>query len=428
MKVNYYLSPYPNEDGSRLIRMYISDKGDRFYFKTPIKLGKKDCPKPEKGKISKRSEKEVIPLKLTLPLRGSQELKDYSFLLEKWEDEARQHWRTALKTDLKPNKEYFERKLSISEKSKDDFFEIWDKFIEEQGKHNEWSEGYKKQMSAMKKTLEEMDKKKGVTFKAMDNKFLTRFLDHHKGIYNATIINKYTLLKSFLTWATKENYNQSVAFRNWKFKLKNPPKEIYALDRGELVKIIRCDFDDQEIKDCFLFQCFSSLRYGDLKNLKHDDFTDTHITYVPEKDTEKTITVKLSDPLIEIRNKYKDRDPVYALPVTYPNKYNMGIRRLGKEADLDRLVIEKKHKYGEKPENEKVKLYTVLSSHSGRKTYVTTCKNSFNLQSSMVAKSAGHTEKISDKLYTGITADFEDKVANGFSGIYQEAKLIVVKR
>ena len=91
----------------------------------------------------------------------------------------------------------------------------------------------------------------------------------------------------------KKDYHQNIAYDTFKPKLKTNPQEGNLPDMEELnrLKDYQIPKDKQyleRVRDVFLFCCFTSLRYSDVRNLKRSDVKSDHI---------EVTTVKTADSL-----------------------------------------------------------------------------------------------------------------------------------
>ena len=117
-------------------------------------------------------------------------------------------------------------------------------------------------------------------------------------------------LKWFLRWSFKKEHHQNIAYDAFKPKLKDYhiPHDKQYLKR---------------VRDIFLFCCFTSLRYSDVRNLKRSDIKPDHIEVTTVK-TADNLIIELNDHSKAILEKYKDVhfENHMALPVISNQKMN----------------------------------------------------------------------------------------------------------
>ena len=71
-------------------------------------------------------------------------------------------------------------------------------------------------------------------------------------------------------------------FEAFRPALKSAPKKVIFLNRQELEKLEKFDISNTKlyltrVRDVFLFQCYTGIRYSDLANLKRCDVHENHI-------------------------------------------------------------------------------------------------------------------------------------------------------
>lgn len=131
-----------------------------------------------------------------------------------------------------------------------------------------------------------------------------------------------------------ENHLEKVIFLTWdelnKLKDYQIPKDKQYLER---------------VRDVFLFCCFTSLRYSDVRNLKRSDVKSDHIEITTVK-TADSLTIELNKYSKAILDKYKDIhfENYMALPVISNQKMNDYLKELGELAEINEPVRETYYK------------------------------------------------------------------------------------
>ena len=229
------------------------------------------------------------------------------------------------------------------------FWEVFDEFVKECGNQNNWTESTYEKFAAVKNHLKEF--KEDVTFEYFDefglNEYIN-FLRDKKDMRNSTIGKQMGFLKWFLRWSFKKDYHQNIAYDTFKPKLKTTPKKVIFLTWEELnrLKDYQIPKDKQyleRVRDVFLFCCFTSLRYSDVRNLKRSDVKSDHIEVTTVK-TADSLSIELNKYSKAILEKYKDIhfENHMALPVISNQKMNdylkeLGIRVKYLHSDIDTL-------------------------------------------------------------------------------------------
>lgn len=86
---------------------------------------------------------------------------------------------------------------------------------------------------------------------------------------NSTIGKQLSFLKWFLRWSFKQGMHSNNAYDTFKPKLKDTQKKIIFLTWEELNRLREFKIPPakqalERVRDVFLFQCFTGLRYSDV--------------------------------------------------------------------------------------------------------------------------------------------------------------------
>jgi integrase len=125
-----------------------------------------------------------------------------------------------------------------------------------------------------------------------------------------------------------------------------------------------------EIRDCFIFQCYTGLAYSDMASLTIDDIKEDVIT----KSRAKT-DVQFVIPVLPVAKQILERYN-YQLPVISNQKYNQWLKLLGE-------LINK----------------PTLTSHIARHSFATLLLNS-GVDMKTISRTLGHSSmKVTEKIY-----------------------------
>jgi integrase len=250
--------------------------------------------------------------------------------------------------------------------------QLYDEFIE--GHRVKASVSTVKILKTNKRHLTDFAKTARISleFDIIDEPFLNKYVEYFQTELkhiNGTIAKEIKVLKWFLNWASKFGYNKNYLYKS--FAVKSQELEIIILTEDELFQLYNFELDNEtfkQVRDVFCFCCFTSLRYSDVKNLKKEDVQGEfiHITTVKTKS-------RVSIPLIafakEILNTYKHKMGNTALPVISNQKMNDYLKDIAKLANLNRPIS--KVRYSGNTRIETIQpLYELITSHMGRKTFV----------------------------------------------------------
>lgn len=314
------------------------------------------------------------------------------------------------------------RNGKIVEKEKKTFFDYYQQFIIEQGKESSWSENtykrHKTTMNHLKKFAPDL------TFADLTHEGLSRLVDYFMNVEvdNETGMKNYTakkyinLTKWFLKWASEKGYNKELAFVTFKEKLKTIPAKVIFLEWNELMSVYNATFPDEPhlelAKDVFCFQCFTSLRYSDVKNLKKADIYDGYITITTIK-TDEPLKIELNKYSKAILEKYKDIEGIYALPVPVNQRMNKYIKEVCKACEINEPVCRTYYKGAERIDEIHPK-YELIGTHCGRKTFICNALM-LGIAPNIVMKWTGHRDYKSMKPYIDIADKAKEEAMNLFN-------------
>lgn len=321
--------------------------------------------------------------------------------------------------DLIPNQDQFREWFNVEIgrtpkeelKSEKNFFEIYDMFVNEESINSQWNFRTLQKMKTQKKVLEEFDH--DISFEKFNEQYLSnyqRYLEgkNHK---NSTISKELAALKWFLKWAMKKGYTKSGEFEKFKPKIKNVQKKIIFLNKSELKRFTEYEIPTdksylEKIRDVFLFQCFTGLRYSDVFNLKRSDVKDGYLEITTLK-TADNLIIELNSYSRKLLNKYIDVEFEHnkALPVISNQKMNDYLKELAELAEIDELVTQTYFKGNERIE-EVLPKYSLISTHAGRRTFVCNAL-SLGIPPQVVMKWTGHSDYKAMKPYIDIADEIK---------------------
>ena len=300
------------------------------------------------------------------------------------------------------------------------FWDVFDEFVKECGNQNNWTKSTYEKFAAVKSHIKEF--KDDVTFEYFDESGLNEyvnFLRDDKDMRNSTIGKQIGFLKWFLRWSFKKGYHQNIAYDTFRPKLKTTPKKIIFLTWNELNKLkdYQIPQDKQyleRVRDVFLFCCFSSLRYSDVRNLKRWDVKSDHIEVTTVK-TADNLIIELNDYSKAILEKYKDIqfEDDMVLPVISNQKMNDYLKELGELAEIDEPVRETYYKGNERID-EIFPKYALLSTHAGRRTFICNAL-ALGIPAEVVMKWTGHSDYKAMKPYIDIADEIKASAMDKFN-------------
>lgn len=327
-------------------------------------------------------------------------------LFEQKENWTKDELRNAINTDIRPEKV----KKDTSEE-----YTLWQDSIDFQKEKQllEWSPSTARRHKSIHERLK--DWRPDLRYEDINEQFFHEYVNWALTVehnINRTVIFKQTALKVFFHWAQAKG--RPVGNMGKKIMLKNPDREICYLSWDELMLMYNYDFSEQpsldRARDCFCFQCFTSLRYSDIVSLKWGNISrgKIHVTTIK---TSEPLTIELNKYSQAILDKYKDKDK--PLPTLSVNHYNSHIREAAKICGINepftRIVMQgNKRVVITRPK------YEVLSSHDGRRTFICNALI-LGIPATTVMKWTGHADYNAMRPYIGVTDKAKEQAMNLFN-------------
>jgi len=300
------------------------------------------------------------------------------------------------------------------------FYKVFDEFVRDCGRQNDWTDSTYEKFAAVKNHL--MNFRDGLTFDFFDEKGLkdyVTYLHDVKEMRNSTIGKQLSFLKWFLRWAFKKGLHQNNAYDSYKPKLKSTQKKIIFLTWEELNKLREFEIPAAKqaldrVRDVFLFQCFTGLRYSDVFNLRRSDIKGDHIEVTTVK-TSDSLIIELNKHSKAILDKYKDVafEDDKVLPVITNQKMNDYLKELAELAGIDEPVRQTYYRGNERIDEVTPK-YALLGTHAGRRTFICNAL-ALGIPPQVVMKWTGHSDYKAMKPYIDIADDIKANAMSKFN-------------
>ena len=301
-----------------------------------------------------------------------------------------------------------------------DFFQVFDDFVEDCGRQNNWTDSTFEKFAAVKNHLTYF--REGLTFEFFDERGLNDYVGYLRDVKemrNTTIGKQLSFLKWFLRWAYKKGVHQNNAYDSYKPKLKSTQKKIIFLTWDELNRLreFKIPFNKQaleRVRDVFLFQCFTGLRYSDVFNLRRSDIKGDHIEVTTVK-TSDSLIIELNKHSKAILDKYKDVafEDDKVLPVITNQKMNDYLKELAELAGIDEPIRQTYYKGNERIDEVTPK-YALLGTHAGRRTFICNAL-ALGIPPQVVMKWTGHSDYKAMKPYIDIADDIKANAMSKFN-------------
>ena len=432
-QISFKLRKYGKKETSFQIQMHVTYRGERLVYSTGCKIDSVDVWDPSEQLVKKgyKGADGQTDLAINATLRELEDHMEMTFQFfevngilpfpaqvdEKYNERIGVPKQKAKKEAVKQPK-----------KKKTEFFEIYQAFLDECGEKNAWTEATYEKMAALREDLEHF--MKGVTFVDLDEAGLTKFVRYLRdekvlktprkkkgdreeydqedltGLKNSTIKKKLDFLKWFLNWATDRGYNDNLAYKTFKPTLKATQKKVIYLTKKELERLKALEIPADQtyldnVRDVFLFCCFSGLRHSDAYNLRRIDIKEDHIEVTTVK-TADSISIELNNVTRGILKKYRDYPfpGGKALPVITNQAMNRDLKRLCQLAGINEQIRVTTYKGNQRIDEIKEK-WELVGTHTGRRTFIVTCL-SLGIPPNIVMKWTGHSDYKSMKPYIDI--------------------------
>ena len=310
--------------------------------------------------------------------------------------ECERNFREPVLTELRDKFNYMYKKTGKLKMS--EFFYLFEEFIKIKSGEKGWGQDM---VDVYQRLLEKIRKfRPDIKFTDWNVQTLETFKESlAQSMYNDAIKKNLSYLKSFIKWAKSKHYAVNEDFATYNPKLLIAQKQVRYLELDELEKIYNLNLADNEALDCtrdfFLFQCYTGLRYSDLKQLKRTNvYRDKRGKYfirlLTEKDND-VINFQLAKRAVEIYKKYVvlSLPEGLLLPVLSNQKYNEHLKDLGKIAGLTGEWVDYEYRLQEKIEVRVPKCD--LSSHTARRTFIVTALNE-GVSTDLIMLITGHSD------------------------------------
>lgn len=315
-------------------------------------------------------------------------------------------------------------KANTYQPKKLDFWEVFDLFTDQMGRQNQWTRSTHQKFSTIKGHIK--DYNKNISLERLTEEDLQGLVDYYNGLQfrNTTISKHISFIRWFLRWANQKGYYQGNLHDTFRPKFKGisvDSKEIIYLTQDEIRLLQESQFPPsrmhlERVRDVFLFQCFTGLRYSDVAKLKNSDIKNGVVHVVTKKTVDK-IRIELNKHSQAILDKYKDCkfDGDRALPVITNQKMNDNLKEVGQVAGLEeptRIVYFR----GNKRYEEVYPKWQLLTTHVGRRTFVVTALQ-LGIPVEVIMRWTGHSNFEAMKPYAKIVDDLKKKSMSKFDSL-----------
>lgn len=395
-----------NKDGSTLILLRYTHKGQTMYFSTGLSVDPKNWDKPNQR--VKKSEKGFT---------------SKNMLLTKFKQKFDDIVHKALYDDLEPAASFVRSQYELGKnptegkqgkRGKPVHHVSWEQFkndfIEESRRTKKPStiRSYNDFIHLLE--LYKKDRRiKELFWQSFTLDFYYDIMQYHieeRGAGNNTFGKIIKTLKTFLNAATERGYNKFLEFKTKRFKVLQEEVSHIYLNEQEIQRLLDLDLNQdpklKEIRDLFVIACYTGVRFGDFKQLNEQNIRDGRLRIKTQK-TGQYVVIPFHPIVKSIIERYDGK-----LPNAYCNMLvNRELKNIAKKAGMNKPII-RSRMHGVERVEQTFEKWELLSTHCARRSFATNLyKQGFPTISIM--KITGHKSEKTFMRYIKVT---EDEVAN----------------
>lgn len=285
------------------------------------------------------------------------------------------------------------------------FTVLYDAFLAGRSAESAWTDATMQKYRSLRDHLQEWRPR--LTVGDLNGEGLASFTAHLRdvaGLQNSTVAKRIDYLRVFLAWAERRGYAVPHDYANFRPVLRTAKRRPVFLTWEELMKL--WDFEgterENQARDIFLFQCFTSLRYSDVSALRWSEVTETSIRVVLRK-TVDVVEIELNRWSQELLSRHVDDglpdDRVFPF---ISNAYmNKALHDICRKAGFNDEVVVTSY-YGSERRDVVKRKWEVIGTHTGRRTFICHAL-SMGIAPQLVMQWTGHSDYKAMKPYIGIT-------------------------
>lgn len=241
-----------------------------------------------------------------------------------------------------------------------------------------------------------------------------------RGYLTDTTINKrLQTLKNFFSWIEK---NKGVVIKKevMTFNVSKKPQEIIFLTLDELKELYYFEkYTEKErlVMDTFIFACFTSLRYGDLKSFNKDFLVEDESGNMFYSIYNEKTDIELNIPILQIPREILERYN-YKLHIYANAVLNRRLKEVLKKHNFLETTVYKNEKRKNKTKKIPMLKREAVTMHTARKTFITNAKL-LGISDTIIMAATGHKSLQIMQKYAAKVRDY-----NAFLGMEQGTKNI----
>lgn len=319
-------------------------------------------------------------------------------------------------------------RAAVSDKTKgadtcsaDDLYDALNAFISTESKRNTWSDGTTKRFHSLGASLSALFPV--LHLSTLSAAILDKYIDlrSRQGNNNTTIAKDIHLIRWFLRWCAEVGRYDGNLHNTYAPHLKGANyeyKEVIFLTLDELRRVEDADLPPylSNVRDVFVFCCYTGLRFSDAAKLRKSDLHGTYIEVVTQK-TDKRIRIELNKHSAAILERHKGMEYAKnaALPVLTNQYTNIALKRIGELCEINEPIRIVKYSGRQRIETTAPK-YELLTTHCARRTFVVTALQ-LGIPIEVITRWTGHSDLKALKPYVAIVDELKARNMSKFDVI-----------
>ena len=238
----------------------------------------------------------------------------------------------------------------------------------------------------------------------INNEWVKRFRTFLQGeqLNDNSVAKHLTVLKTFKTFLSTIGIKIPAELE--KLKIVEKEQIVNIIEKQELEILENFEFENNfltQVRDVFLFQCYTGQRYSDIETITHDCISTKaghNVWLVSTQKTDDNLVIPLNKKAIAILERYQHLST--PLP-RYTNQYfNQSLKEMAKVANLTRIV-KKVCFYNNVKKEISMPLHEAISSHMARKSFIS-LSTQRGIPERFVRDVSGHKSERSFKRYLNL--------------------------
>jgi integrase len=326
------------------------------------------------------------------------------------------------------------KKEPVDDGKEKDIFWALDQFVTVMGKQNEWTHATYQKFDALENHLKQFrqdqreklkNKKFELSFSYFNEEGLLNYVDFLskvKKMKNTSVDKQLDFLRWFFRWTLAKRFHDVNDFETFRPKLKKTRNRVVFLTKDELEKLKNYVAPEdrknlERVRDVFLFQCCTGLRYSDVYNLRRCDVHEDYIDVTTIK-TNDTLRIELNEESKGILERYANMtfENDKALPVISNQKMNDSLHELCRLAGINEMVRKTYFRGKERIDEVKPK-WELIGTHTGRRTFICHAL-SMGIPPEIVMKWTGHSDYKAMKPYIDVVDEIKAESMKKFNGLF----------